>query len=201
MKTISPGWHSRGYLPHLEMPGLIQFISFRLEDAMPVETLKTWQQELRLIPAEKQKRELRMRIEKYLDAGHGSCFLKEPRIARLVENALLFFDGNRYRLLAWVVMPNHVHVLIETLENHPLSGVIQAWKSYTSSTANQMLGRQGNFWQRDYFDRYIRDDGHLQACVEYIHQNPVKAGLVKRPEAWVYSSANRLAGVSSPPPA
>jgi REP element-mobilizing transposase RayT len=106
-----------------------------------------------------------------------------------VEDAFLYYDGERYRLLCWVVMPNHVHLLVETNSDHPLPNVIQAWKSCTSKRANRLLERTGTFWARDYFDRYIRDDQHLQAVVRYIENNPVKAGLVDRPEAWPFGSA------------
>jgi REP element-mobilizing transposase RayT len=199
MNTTTLGWRSRGYLPHLEIPGLLQFITFRLDDAMPAEIIKSWKQELCWIPEEERSLELQRHVEKYIDEGHGQCFLKYPQIAEWVENAFFFFDGERYRLLAWVVMPNHVHVLIETNGDYLLSDVIQGWKSYTSSMANKRLGRKGSFWQREYFDRYIRDDAHLQACIRYIHQNPVKAGLVSRAEDWPYSSARRFKDVSSSP--
>jgi len=127
-----------------------------------------------------------------LDAGYGNCFLHDPRIARLVEDQLLHFDGERYRLLAWVVMPNHVHVLIETFPGHSLSAILHAWKSYTAKVANGLLGRQGPFWHPEYFDRAIRDERHLLAAIKYIHDNPVKAGLVEQVDDWPFSSA-RLA--------
>ncbi|MFM8333664.1 MAG: REP-associated tyrosine transposase [Candidatus Methylumidiphilus sp.] len=197
MKKPPIGWRSRGYLPHLEIPGLIQFITYRLEDAMPLALIKTWQQELRWMPDAERGLELQRRVERYLDAGHGQCFLNTPPIAELVENAFLFFDGERYRLLAWVVMPNHVHVLIETFAGHPLGEVAQAWKSYTALAANRLLQRTGQFWQREYYDRFVRDEAHLQRCVHYIHENPVKAGLVSRAEDWPYSSARRLLGAAA----
>jgi REP element-mobilizing transposase RayT len=106
-----------------------------------------------------------------------------------VETSLWHFDAARYRLLAWVVMPNHVHVVIETRAEYPLSDVLQSWKSFTAKKANSLLGRTGSFWQPEYFDRAIRDERHLLAAIAYIHGNPVKAGLVRRAEDWPYSSA------------
>lgn len=94
-------------------------------------------------------------------------------------------------------MPNHVHVLIETRENYPLSKVVQGWKSFTAKLINRHLGRTGTVWMRDYFDRYIRDDHHLAAVVAYIHNNPVKAGLVPNEQDWPYSSACLGAPTSS----
>jgi len=90
-------------------------------------------------------------------------------------------------------MPNHIHVLVETVEGYTLSEILHSWKSYTAQEANKILGNKDTFWQREYFDRYVRDDGHFAACVEYIHQNPVKAGLVPCAEDWRFSSAWRVA--------
>ena len=117
----------------------------------------------------------------------------QPAIAYIVEDALLHGDGQDYRLLAWCVMPNHVHALIETQEEHPLHKVVQGWKSFTAKHVNRQLGRSGTVWMRDYFDRYIRDDRHLAAVIAYIHANPVKAGLVLAEHDWPCSSA-RLHG-------
>ncbi len=104
--------------------------------------------------------------------GHGACWLGDPRIARLVEEALLHFDGKRYRLIAWCVMPNHVHALVETREEWPLAGIVHSWKSFTAHRANRILKRSGDFWLREYFDRFIRDDRHFENAVGYIEINP-----------------------------
>jgi len=179
------GWHSRGYLPHFDQPGLVQTITFRLNDALPGTVLQKIDEELRDKPDSLK----RQRLEAYLDAGYGSCVLRTPPIATLVENAFCYFDGVRYHLLAWVVMPNHVHVLIEVIQGYPLGDVIHSWKSFTAKQANKILGKTGAFWQRDYFDRFIRDEAHFANVVYYIHHNPVKAGLVRRAEDWPFSSA------------
>jgi REP element-mobilizing transposase RayT len=178
-------WHCRGYLPHFDRPGLIQSITFRLNDSIPGTLLESWQGSI--------DREHRKRAQEFLDLGHGDCALRDPRIALLVNHALMHFDGARYHLLAWVIMPNHVHVLIETMEGHPLDKVIHSWKSFTSKEANKSLGRAGAFWYPDYFDRYIRDADHFEQAVAYIHENPVKAGLVSRSTDWPWSSAGARA--------
>lgn len=179
------GWHSRGYVPHLDHPGLIQGITFRLADSLPAHALISLAQDSKSVnnPAK------RARIEAYLNAGYGACHLRDPRIARLVEDALLYFDGEHYQMIAWVIMPNHVHVLIETVEGHQLSSIVHSWKSYTAKKANRILERTGTFWFREYFDRYIRDERHFANAVQYIRDNPVKAGLVELPEDWPFSSA------------
>ena len=96
--------------------------------------------------------EKQRRLEHYLDVGHGACYLRDARIAQLVQGAFWHYDGTRYRLLAWVVMPNHVHVLIEVWQT-PLGKILKDWKSYTAKDANKILRREGTFWEDDYFDR------------------------------------------------
>ncbi|HKV08717.1 MAG TPA: transposase [Thermoanaerobaculia bacterium] len=184
-------WFSRGYLPHFDQPNLLQTITFRLADALPQTVLEEMERELRARPEAERRTERERRIATYLDAGHGACWLKDPRIADLVEGALLHFDDQRYRLLAWCVMPNHVHALTEMKDGFPLSEVLHSWKSYTANEANKILGRTGDLWQREYHDRYVRDENHYRNVVAYIENNPVKAGLVKTAKEWRYSSAWR----------
>ena len=188
-------WHSRGYLPHLDQPDIIQSITFRLADSVPADVIAAWKSELALKGREAtidpRCAELRERIERYAGQGHGACWLRDERIAGQVEDALLHFDGVRYRLLSWVIMPNHVHALIEPTPGFPLEGVVHSWKSFTAKQVNKILGRSGQVWEEDYFDRYIRDENHLSTVVDYIEQNPVKAGLVDTASDWRWSSASR----------
>jgi REP element-mobilizing transposase RayT len=183
--TTHRGWHSRGYLPHFDGSDVIQSITYRLHDALPVEVVEALKQDDRL----QDDATKRQQLETLLDAGYGACYLREEHIATLVEENWKHFDNQRYRLLAWVVMPNHVHVLIRILEGFPLDRIIKSWKSYTALEANKLLNRNGRFWYPDYFDRFIRDQNHFGAVVRYIHNNPVKAGLVDSPELWPFSSA------------
>jgi putative DNA methylase len=193
MSTDGPrdGWHSRGYLPHCNHPGLVQSVTFRLADSLPAAVLQSWEAELAVLPEQERTTERWRRIEDWLDASHGACWLRHPRIAELMENALLHFDGTRYHLLGWVVMPNHVHLLLETIPDWPLENLIFSWKSWTAREANKVLRRNGVFWQRDYHDRYIRDGEHFDSAMQYLEQNPVKAGLCGRAEDWRWSSARR----------
>ena len=190
-------WHSRGYLPHLDQPEIIQSVTFRLSDSIPADVVVGWKNELALTGKEAASdprcAELRDRIERYAGQGHGACWLRDGRVADQVENALLHFDGVRYRLLAWVIMPNHVHALIGTMLGFPLEGVMHSWKSFTAKKMNRILGRSGQVWEQNYFDRYIRDEKHLATVVDYIEQNPVKAGLVDSADEWRWSSATRHA--------
>src|SRR5262245_32856095 len=178
-------------MPHWAHPAMLQSLNFRLADSLPHAVVEKWQTELALTSCRESQRaiELRRRIEEYLDAGHGECWLRRSDVAQLVEAALLHFDPERYRLLAWCIMPNHVHALIETREGFPLAGVLHSWKSYTGSKANKQLNRRGDFWEREYLDRFIRNAEHYQAVVAYIEENPVYAGLVKIKTDWPWSSA------------
>jgi putative transposase len=138
---MSPkGWYSRGYLPHFDSPETIQFVTIRLGDRLP----KSVAQALAARP------DNLLQTDQKLDAGLGACWLARADIAELVETALLHFDGDRYRLLAWCVMPNHVHVVVEPGANNLLDRIVQSWKSYTAKRANQILARSGMFWHRDY---------------------------------------------------
>jgi REP element-mobilizing transposase RayT len=188
-------WRSRGYLPHFDHPAAVQSITFRLYDAVPEAVVARWRAELawveHLLAIDPREVQLRQRIAKYEDAGYGACWLRDERIAALVEAALLHFDLQRYRLLAWCIMPNHIHALIESREGWPLARVVHSWKSYTSHQANKLLGRSGEFWFRDYFDRYIRNTEHLARAIDYIELNPVKARLVDDRKEWRWSSAPR----------
>ena len=189
-----PRWYSRGYLPHFDSKEKIQSITFRLADSLPQIKLKELDERLALIFGDKRDLEKRKTIEQWLDSGIGCCALKHPEVAELVQETLLKFDGDRYRLLAWCIMPNHVHVVIEPAEK--LGKIVQSWKSYTGrwgmmKNAKLGLGVPGKrFWMREYWDRYIRNEDHLKSVLDYIHGNPVSAGLCKHPEEWRWSSAS-----------
>lgn len=183
------GWHNRGYLPHFDGGQLSQFITFRLHDSLPAGVISSWKEELKLEQSPEAELILRRRIEAYLDQGHGACYLRDRRIAAMVHDALLFHDDKKYRLSAWVVMPNHVHVLCTPAAGFSLASIMHSLKSFTSSEANKMLNRRGHFWQKEYFDRFIRNPGQFAKTVAYIENNPVKANLCDRPEDWPFSSA------------
>ncbi len=115
--------------------------------------------------------------------------MKEHRIASMIQSVLLGSDGQSYRLSAWVIMPNHVHMLATRFEDYTLAEIMQSIKSITSHKANRILKREGQFWMLDYFDRYIRNAEHFAKAIRYIEDNPVKARLCKQPEDWPFSSA------------
>ena len=125
------------------------------------------------------------RLEQYLDSGAGACYLKNAKIADMLAEALRRFDSDRYRLFAWCIMPNHVHVVVQPMDNFQLQDILHSWKSYSSQMANRILGRKGTFWQREYYDHLLRER-ELGRAIAYTAENPRKAGLHNW--KWVYVS-------------
>ncbi|MBQ5404551.1 MAG: transposase [Bacteroidales bacterium] len=128
-------------------------------------------------------------IDKYEDTGYGQCFMKNDNVAQIIRDNLMFHNGKKYNLLKWCIMPNHVHTLIEVFSGISLSEILHCWRSYTAHQINKLLNRTGQVWMMEYFDRYIRDSYHYEKVVNYIHNNPVKAGLVKSPSEYRWCSA------------
>lgn len=178
------GWHERGYLPHFDAPNVTQFVTFSLRDAFPVTRRREWEALLK----EGDETLCKRKLEAWLDRGHGECWLRHPEIAERVEQVLRAGDGHIYRLHAWTLMPNHVHLAVEVWQA-PLSHLLQQWKGRSAREANKELKRQGPFWEREYFDTLIRDEAHLRQAIRYTENNPVKAGFVREPGHWLWSSA------------
>lgn len=199
-----PGWHERGYLPHCDFPNLVQFVTFRLEDSLPAARRGEWEHLLKIEGV----RERRTRLEEYLDRGVGECRLRDARIAELTEQALRHFHNDRYELLAWCVMPNHVHVLVD-VRMTPLWKIVQNWKIHIENQTRKLFlperrapPRPGSDsspnlprrcsalrWQREYWDTFMRDEAQQRRAVHYIENNPVKAKLCRTAQAWPFSSA------------
>ncbi len=185
--SIPRGWHGRGYLPHADVPRS-HAITYRLADALPATVIQAMRDELSGQPDPEP--ELRRRIDLWCDRGHGACILQRPDVAELILANWRHFDGERYRLAACVVMPNHVHVLIDLEPQASLSTIVGSWKSYTAKRIATICDLSPPVWQPDYWDRFIRDDEHRFRTVEYIRNNPVRAGLCRAPEDWPWSSAH-----------
>lgn len=190
--------------PHWDIEAGTYFVTFNLFDAFPDEERARIENERRahvsmmertrgrMTPAEVAalNRIIRKETEKVLDRGTGSCFMNDPRIAKLVANAITFCDQLRYHLFAWTVMPNHVHMVFRLRDGVTLDRVVHSIKSYTAQQANRILNRAGAFWQADYFDRSVRGADHLERCIRYVENNPGKADLNDWP--WVRIYRDRL---------
>ena len=188
-------WQSRGYLPHFESADSVQHVTFHLADSLPHTILRQLESSLKALPKDKRDVQRRRRADDWIDAGHGSCVLRNPLIADMAQASLLSFDSRRYRLLAWVVMPNHIHVLFQPMPRWTVAKIVASWKKFTARKICDHLQDAGEargapIWHREYWDRYIRDQAHLDQAIAYIHQNPVKAGLAISPEIWPWSSAH-----------
>jgi putative transposase len=184
----APTKKRRSYLPHWIQKGTAYFVTFRLADALPTGLLRTLEIErnawLRHHPqpwTDEVQREYHerftVRIDRHLDESHGNCLLRSERNRTIVLDALMHFDPERCRQIAWVIMPNHVHLLVVPNEGWDLDRLVRSWKTFTARKLNELCGESGPVWQKDYFDRIIRDDEHFHKVVGYIRRNPVKAKL------------------------
>ncbi len=176
-------------LPHWKQGEVPVFVTFRLADSLPQEVLKRWfsEREAFLVANPPPWDEVveacyhgwfSDALEEHLDAAHGSCALRQSRVAQIVADRLHHFDGVRYHLRSYVIMPNHAHVLFTLSEGETLPDTLKGWKGVSS----RMIHKEGlsdlnPFWQPDYFDRLIRSPEHFETVRAYIRENPVKAGM------------------------
>ncbi len=193
-------------LPHWRQDGATYFVTMRLCDSLPQAKLRELdairEEWARLNPRprsnavlEQLARQLAERVERWLDQGFGRCLLARPSLAAHLTCAMHHFDGERYELCAYVVMPNHAHAIVRPTHCtvHSLEGILGSWKQYSSGRMNAELGEQGARWQEESFDRIVRDQEHLYRAVQYIGRN---ARLANLPEAacprWIRPEWERL---------
>ena len=180
--------HRRNNLPHWQQDSVWCFATWRLADSLPAAKLaklredrKIWSEENPPPLDPEQEAEYHKlfstQIEDWLDQGSGKCVLRDPEISEIVSGALRHFSGKRYNLARFVVMPNHVHVLFEPLADHTIADIVKSWKGFTAREINKKTGSTGSLWQKDYFDRLIRNEKHYYRVIRYIEQNPKKANL------------------------
>ncbi len=170
---------SRRHLPHFYAAGNPLFVTFRLHGSLPrgqyfAESLTSGK--------------AFVCMDRLLDRGTcGPLYLRMPDIAAIVARAIRKGECKDYCLHAWVVMPNHVHLLITPLTS--VSELLRSLKGATAHEANRVLVRKGPFWQHESYDRLVRDEREFQRIENYIVQNPVKAGLAASSELYQWSSA------------
>jgi putative transposase len=173
----------RDCLPHLRQQNVLYFITFRLADSLPEARLQPLRaaRDLWLAqnpPPHTAAQELEYRkiwsapVERLLDAGHGACLLRQPECRSTIEATMRHDDGQLYGLGDFVIMPNHVHVLLHVPEARDLSSILQAWKSISARRINRILTHRGSLWQPEPFDHIVRDESHWQRFINYIRTNP-----------------------------
>ena len=210
--TPHRGWYKPGHLPHFDAAKVYQLITYHLADSLPKAKLDQFESELKNADTKRMDAERRQKIEQWLDAGHGACVLTHPSCAQQVIDAWKHFAGTRYRLMAWTVMPNHVHVLIQQMDTYRLAEVVATWKKFTARRINALCaagsvdlqidlrcsGEQNSrkhLWQRGYWDRFIRNEQHFHAAIDYALNNAKKAKLVDAAKDWPWSGvATSIAG-------
>ncbi len=185
---------TRRNLPPWRQSGSTYFVTFRLADSLPKALLDSFRSEkaawLALHPRpwdsateEEYHRRFHTKLESWLDQGYGSCALRVPAVRSLVQTTLFRFDHDPYQLESFILMPNHVHIIVRPL-NKSLSQILHSWKSFSALQINRLLKHAGSFWMDEYFDRIVRSEGQLDALCLYIANNPKKAKL--KPDEYTY---------------
>jgi REP element-mobilizing transposase RayT len=199
-------YHSHN-LPHWQQKNVWYFITFRLADSLPKETMEEIRKEREkwLIKHKKNNNEpysleelkeyyrlFSERFEKLLDDCRGSCVLRQEKIAKIVADTLLYFNNKKYILDDWVIMPNHVHILVKPIDDYTLPEITHSWKSFTANEINKLLGRRGQLWLHESYDHIVRNEKAFYAIKNYIRNNPIKANI-KLPicaQSWTYKVIN-----------
>jgi len=170
-------------LPHWHQSGKIQFVTFRLADSLPQVKIielkslisnferqhpKPWDETI----IAKYHKIIGPRYERLLDNGYGDCILKGRNCQEIIKNSIFFYNDNKYNIIAFVIMPNHVHILLKLNDDYRLGTVIQSIKRHTAREINKLLVRKGAVWMKGYFDRIVRSEDHLKHYINYIINNP-----------------------------
>jgi len=178
----------RHHLPHWSQNEVWCHATWRLADSIPMDKLRVWREQKNIWmennpPPWDEETEneyhtiFSQQMEDWMDQGMGSCVLRDPENAAIIADALLFFNGERYELSAFAVMPNHTHVLFSPRGGYAIAEIIKSWKGYTAYLINKRMNRDGELWQEDYWDRLVRNERHFYKVNEYVKNNPEKAGL------------------------
>ena len=201
-QKAGPVRRTRRDLPHWQQEGVCAFVTLRLVDSLPESVLgawagaraawlrahgidpacSAWRDELEVLAEDtvaEFHRTFTQRLHELLDAGHGGCFLRLAEARKIAEKALMHWQGERYLLAGWVIMPNHLHVLVQPLEGYQILHIGESWKRFTAREINRLLSRRGHFWQGEGWDHLLRSAVYLRKYRRYIRGNPVKAGIME----------------------
>lgn len=197
--------------PHWSQAGAIVFVTFRMRDSIPREVVQRWDREKNewlqtrgllnarhwseIVPSLNErlraefKRHFNRCREDFLDTCHGRCVLKRPHLAQIVADSLMYFDGDRYRMGDFVVMPNHVHLLAAFPDPDKVERQFGSWLHYTAYQINRAIGEKGHFWQQEPFDHLVRSVEQYEYLCRYIADNPKRARLA--PGEYLYRRQSR----------
>ena len=178
--------YSGNSLPHWEAEAVVYHVSFRLVDSIPQARLRQWINERktllenakianRILSIDEVNRLQYLygeHVEKYLDAGYGSCLLRQEAAAQIVKDSLEYYNKQKYLLHAWCIMPNHLHVIFQLLASYRQREVLFGWKSYTAHAINKALNRSGTLWQSDCYNHIIRTEREYYNQMWYVWNNP-----------------------------
>ena len=170
-------------IPHWNQCDCVQFVTFRLADSLPqsklqeymsrkAEWLNAHPKPWSLSDQDEYDNVFGAAIDKWIDAGHGECLLKDQQARDALEDVMMLSDGQRYDIYAFVIMPNHVHVLMAPMAGNAVQDIVRAWKSASSHRINKLLNRKGTVWERDSFDHMVRNAEDFNAKLQYIADNP-----------------------------
>ena len=187
MKQYSPFYDSEedllcthGNLPHWNQQQKLYAVTFRLYDALPLHVVKSYQEQWEkehgkptTTTSSAHEAWMRKRMMEYMDAGHGACWLRQEAIRHIVASAFCHTNTHLARIYAYVIMPNHVHAVVETRPGVTIQYMMHSLKGFTACKINQYLGRNGKVWQREYFDRIVRSNAHYERAIQYIISNPL----------------------------
>jgi type I restriction enzyme R subunit len=207
-------------LPHWAQDGCVVFITWRMNDSLPGHVLAAWRDQrntwltrrnidpknpgwknrLHQLPPTEVADFHEAFTEAWhalLDRGHGSCVLRDPRCATVVRDSLLHFNGDRYQMHSFVIMPNHLHLLVTFPDRDAMLSQCESWKRFTGTQLNRLLGTTGRFWQQDAFDHLVRHQAQYHRLLRYLAENPMKARLHSS-EYLLYSSHHSPSDESPP---
>jgi len=178
-----------GNLPHIIQEKVWFFVTFRLADAIPLEKIiqlkiekENWLKNHNIHNLTKEEKKeyytlFSEQFENWLNAGYGCCILRNEKVSKMVSNSILYFNNIRYRLNEWVIMPNHIHILIKPIFEFKLYDIMHSLKSYTAHNINKIMSQKGKVWMHESYDHIVRNDKALEAIRYYIRMNPVVANI------------------------
>ncbi len=176
-------FHFKGNLPHMHQDGTMQSVTFRMADSLPQSVCKElqerkdnftkkyphpWDSETKLL----YWKEIGPMQHRLMDKGYGSCLLKYPEYRQILIDAIAFKDSVNYDVESYVIMPNHVHMLIRPLDKNKIEEILHSIKLFSARRINSLAGRKGEFWMKESFDRLVRNEDDYKRCYHYILSNP-----------------------------